>query len=57
MGMVIAANTATTMGNVTFTDREGKRVTVDKTWQFLKDDSGKLRIVVHHSSLPYTPQQ
>ncbi|WP_348756130.1 hypothetical protein [uncultured Aquincola sp.] len=57
VGMVIAANTATTMGNVIFTDRDGKRVTVDKTWQFLKDDSGKLRIVVHHSSLPYTPQQ
>lgn len=52
-GMVIAANTATTMGNVTFTDRDGKRTTVDKTWQFLKDDSGKVRIVVHHSSLPY----
>ncbi|MFN6995263.1 MAG: hypothetical protein ACK4PH_13790 [Aquincola tertiaricarbonis] len=51
--MFIAADTATTMGHVTFTDRDGKRTTVDKTWKFLKDDSGKLRIVVHHSSLPY----
>jgi len=29
-------------------------ITVDKTWQFFKDDTGKLRIVVHHSSLPYS---
>jgi hypothetical protein len=26
---------------------------VDKTWKFVKDDAGKLRIVVHHSSLPF----
>jgi hypothetical protein len=38
---------------VTLTDKDGKVTTVDKTWQFKKDDSGKLRIVVHHSSLPY----
>lgn len=53
VAMFIAADTATTMGNVTFTDHDGKRTTVDKTWQFRKDDSGRLRIVVHHSSLPY----
>ena len=50
----ISGNTATTMGNVIFTDKDGKIVTVDKTWQFFKDDSGKLRIILHHSSLPYT---
>jgi hypothetical protein len=49
----ISGNTATTMGNVMITDKSGKVTTVDKTWQFLKDDSGKLRIVLHHSSLPY----
>ena len=49
----IAADVATTMGNVLITDKDGKVTTVDKTWKFLKDDSGKLRIVVHHSSLPY----
>ena len=51
----IAGDVATTMGNVMFTDKTGKVTTVDKTWEFLKDDNGKLRIVVHHSSLPYTP--
>jgi hypothetical protein len=50
----ISGNTATTMGNVMITNKEGKVTTVDKTWQFIKDDKGKLRIMVHHSSLPYT---
>ena len=50
----IAGNSATTMGNVFITDKDGKVTTVDKTWKFVKDDAGALRIVVHHSSLPYT---
>ena len=50
----ISGNTATTMGNVLITDKNGKTTTVDKTWQFFKDDNGKLRIILHHSSLPYT---
>ncbi|WP_396136596.1 hypothetical protein [Chamaesiphon sp. VAR_48_metabat_403] len=50
----ISGNTATTMGNVMITNKDGKVTTVDKTWQFVKDDNGKLRIVLHHSSLPYT---
>jgi hypothetical protein len=50
----ITGNSATTMGNVSITGKDGKVTTVDKTWKFVKDDAGKLRIVVHHSSLPYT---
>ena len=50
----IAGDSATTMGNVSFTGKDGKITTVDKTWKFVKDDAGKLRIVVHHSSLQYT---
>lgn len=52
-GILIAGNTATTMGHVMITDKNGKVTTVDKTWEFYKDDNGKLRIVLHHSSLPY----
>jgi hypothetical protein len=52
-GIFIFGNVATTMGNVSITDKTGKVTTVDKTWQFVKDGNGKLRIVVHHSSLPY----
>jgi hypothetical protein len=50
----IAGDSATTMGNVHITGKDGKVTTVDKTWKFVKDDAGKLRIVVHHSSLPYS---
>jgi hypothetical protein len=54
VGIFIAGDTATSMGKVTLTDKDGNVITVDKTWQFFKDDTGKLRIVVHHSSLPYS---
>ena len=49
----IAGDSATTMGKVNITGKDGKVTTVDKTWKFVKDDAGKLRIVVHHSSLEY----
>ncbi len=49
----IAGDSATTMGKVRITNKDGKVTTVDKTWKFVKDDAGKLRIVVHHSSLEY----
>lgn len=52
----IAGDVASTMGNVTLTDRNGRATTVDKTWKFKKDDHGRLRIVVHHSSLPHAPR-
>ncbi|WOE87199.1 hypothetical protein [Aeromonas veronii] len=34
-------------------DRDNKETTVDKIWDFKKGDDGKVRIVLHHSSLPY----
>ena len=52
----IAGDSASTMGKVHFTDKDGNVTTVDKTWQYVKDDAGQLRIVVHHSSLEYTPE-
>lgn len=52
-GMFIGGRVASTMGKVHFTDKDGKVTTVDKTWTFVKDDDGRLRIVVHHSSLEY----
>ena len=44
---------ATTMGNVIFTDATGNVTSVDKTWTFLKENDGSVRIVLHHSSLNY----
>lgn len=49
----INGNMAMTMGNVILTDKSGKQTKVDKTWAFKKGDDGQLRIVLHHSSLPY----
>ena len=36
------------------TNAAGVVTTVDKTWGFKKDDQGALRIVLHHSSLPFS---
>merc|ERR1712187_525011 len=47
-------NVAITMGNVLITDKSGAVTKVDKTWAFFKGKDGKLRIVTHHSSLPYS---
>jgi hypothetical protein len=50
----INGDVATTMGNVMLTNKDGTITTVDKTWTFKKTDDGKLRIVLHHSSLPFS---
>ncbi|NNH36300.1 hypothetical protein HLH12_12290 [Acinetobacter sp. NIPH 2377] len=47
----ISGDSATSLGKVHFTNKNGEVTTVDKTWKFVKDNAGKLRIVVHHSSL------
>lgn len=49
----INGDMALTMGKVHLTDKNGQVTTVDKTWGFKKDPSGTLKIVLHHSSLPY----
>ncbi len=46
---------ALVMCQATFTNRLGESTTVDKTLGFVKDDRGAMRIVLHHSSLPYQP--
>ena len=51
----IHGDVALTMGNVMLTDGSGKVTKVDKTWAFRKDEKGQLRIILHHSSLPYIP--
>lgn len=53
-GIVIAGNSATSMGNVMLWDAKGNMTKVDKTWGYVRGPDGKLRIVLHHSSLPYS---
>jgi hypothetical protein len=49
----INGDVAKTMGKVLITNSQGQVTEVDKTWAFKKDDRGALRIVLHHSSLPF----
>jgi hypothetical protein len=53
-GIQIYGSVAITMGNVWVTDKNNNEVMVDKTWVFRKGQDGKLRIIVHKSSLPYS---
>lgn len=52
----IDGDVAMSMGKVRLTNAEGSVTEVDKTWGYKKDEAGNLRIVLHHSSLPYNPQ-
>ena len=54
-GIILTGDTALSMGNVHFWDKDGKETVVDKTWGYKIDDKGRMRIVLHHSSLPYIP--
>jgi hypothetical protein len=49
----IDGDVAISMGKVRLTDRSGNVTEVDKTWGWKKDSNGQMRIVLHHSSLPY----
>jgi hypothetical protein len=52
--IIINGTTAISMGNVRITNSSGVVTTVDKTWGYVRDREGNLRIVLHHSSLPYS---
>lgn len=43
------------MGWVFFTDKDGQTIKVDKTFGYKKGPDGAMKIVLHHSSLPYEP--
>jgi hypothetical protein len=49
----VEENIAMWMGWVTLIDKKGDQVKVDKSWCYKKTKNGSLKIVLHHSSLPY----
>ena len=51
--IMIEDTVAMWMGWVMFTDKERNMVKVDKSFCFRRAQSGELKIVLHHSSLPY----
>ena len=51
----IEGDVAMWMGWVIMTDKDGQVTKVDKTFGYKRDEEGTLRIVLHHSSLPFQP--
>ncbi|SMR84005.1 hypothetical protein SAMN04488030_0144 [Aliiroseovarius halocynthiae] len=51
----IEGNAAMWMGWISLTDKDGNVTKVDKSFGYKKDAEGTLRVVLHHSSLPYQP--
>ncbi|MEM9277768.1 MAG: phosphoribosyl-AMP cyclohydrolase [Pseudomonadota bacterium] len=56
-GIYTNHDSAMAMGNYFFTDPAGKEVKVEYTFGYVKDASGALKINLHHSSLPYSPDK
>jgi hypothetical protein len=54
-GTIINGNIALAMGNYFFTKTDGSEVKVEYTFGIEQQDSGDLKIVLHHSSLPFNP--
>lgn len=52
--IITESKTALAMGNYFFTTPEGEEVKVEYSFAYLLDDEGKLRINLHHSSMPYS---
>jgi hypothetical protein len=54
-GVVSSGDMTIAMGKVHLENAKGDKVTVDKTFGYLRDSDGTMRIVLHHSSLEYSP--
>lgn len=54
-GIQIHGNLGITMGNVYFRSATGDEVMVEKTFVFRRCADGRLRLCVHKSALPYSP--
>ena len=53
-GIILAGSGATSMGNYFFTNPEGEETKVEYTFGYILDEENKLRINLHHSSIPAT---
>lgn len=54
--LILEDNRALAMGNYFFTDLSGGETKVEYTFGYSKADDGSLKIDLHHSSLPFTPE-
>ncbi|MEB8387700.1 phosphoribosyl-AMP cyclohydrolase [Rhodobacteraceae bacterium KMM 6894] len=53
-GTIISGDTAMSMGNYFFTQADGSEVKVEYTFGFEQMENGEPKIVLHHSSLPFS---
>lgn len=53
-GTSIHGNYAVAMGNYFFTQQDGTEVKVEYTFGYIKGEDGRLKINLHHSSLPFS---
>ncbi len=53
--IVTNCDTAMAMGNYFFTDKLGEKIKVEYSFAYQKTASGEVKIMLHHSSLPYLP--
>ena len=53
-GFILMEHYAVAMGNYFFTDYDEKETKVEYTFGFYLSENGKLKINLHHSSLPYS---
>lgn len=51
--LVIDSDSALAMGNYFFTDPDGNEVKVEYSFGYIRGADGRLRINLHHSSLPF----
>lgn len=54
-GLSTLEDSTVAMGNYYFTDTTGKETKVEYTFGYWRDEEEAVRIVLHHSSLPYQP--
>lgn len=54
-GIVTDSDSAMAMGNYFFTKTDGDVVKVEYSFGYVKDKDGNLKINLHHSSLPFSP--
>ena len=50
---ILNADSATAMGEYYFTGTDGSETKVEYTFQYRRASDGSLKIVVHHSSVPF----
>jgi hypothetical protein len=55
-GIFTSDESAMAMGNYFFTGPDGAETKVEYSFGYVRNEAGDLKIILHHSSLPYAPE-